>query len=278
MTLNVRGRLLDLSVPVVMGIVNVTPDSFFGGSRSVTANELVTRVGQLLAEGAAIIDLGAVSTRPGAATVSEAEEMRRLDAALSGIRRHLPEASISVDTFRAEVARRCIEEYGAGIINDISGGADPHMYNIVSCARVPYIIMHGAAGFGPATVPTTDTPDMVPDMLRFFAGHIARLHDLGVADVIIDPGFGFGKTVSDNYTVLHNLADFHVFGSPLLVGVSRKSMIWRPLGITPDEALNGTTALNTVALMAGAHILRVHDVRQAMEAIELTQRLKTPNP
>lgn len=273
MTLNVRGRLLDLSVPVVMGIVNVTPDSFFGGSRSVAADDLIARVGQLLTEGAAIIDIGAVSTRPDAAPVSESEEMRRLDAALSVVRHHFPQAIISIDTFRAEVARRCIEEFGVDIINDISGGADPDIYNIVSCARVPYILMHGATGLGPATIPAADTPDIVPDMLRFFARRIEQLHDMGVADVIIDPGFGFGKTLGDNYTVLRRLADFHVLGAPLLVGLSRKSMIWRVLQATPDEALNGTTVLNTIALAAGAHILRVHDVRPAIEAIRLTQML-----
>ena len=265
MTLNVRGRLLDLSVPVVMGIVNVTPDSFFGGSRSVAADDLIARVGQLLVEGAAIIDIGAVSTRPDAAPVSESEEMRRLDAALSVVRHHFPQAIISIDTFRAEVARRCIEEFGVDIINDISGGADPDIYNIVSCARVPYILMHGATGLGPATIPAADTPDIVPDMLRFFAQRIEQLHDMGVADVIIDPGFGFGKTLGDNYTVLRRLADFHVLGAPLLVGLSRKSMIWRVLQTTPDEALNGTTVLNTLAMMNGADFLRVHNVKNAVD-------------
>lgn len=276
MTLNVRGRLLDLSVPLVMGIVNVTPDSFFGGSRSVDADDLVARVGQMLADGAAIIDIGAVSTRPGASPVPEEEEMRRLDAALSVVRTHFPDALISLDTFRAGVARRCIDVFGVGIINDISDGADADMYNIVTCARVPYIIMHGASGFGPAIVPAADNPELVPDMLRFFAGRIAQLHDMGVADVIIDPGFGFGKTVHDNYTVLQHLADFHVLGAPLLVGLSRKSMIWRVLQTTPDEALNGTTVLNTLALAAGTHILRVHDVRPAVEAIRLQQMINNP--
>ena len=273
LTLNIKGRLMDLSTPRVMGILNVTPDSFFDGSRATDVQTLEGRVGQMLAEGADIIDIGAVSTRPGAVDVDADEEMRRLDAALTVVREHFPEAVVSIDTFRAEVAKRCIADFGVDIINDISGGADPAMYNIVSCARVPYIIMHGAEGPGAATVPASETPTLVPDMLRFFAERINRLHDMGVTDVIIDPGFGFGKTRADNYEVMRHLADFHVLGQPLLVGVSRKSMIWQELDITPAQALNGTTVLNTVALMAGAHILRVHDVRPASEAIRLLSKL-----
>lgn len=277
MTLNLQGQLMDLSTPRVMGILNVTPDSFFSGSRSQDADAVVARVSQMLAEGADIIDVGAYSTRPGGTEVTADEEMRRLDWALTALRKQFPQAVVSIDTFRADVARRCIADFGVQLINDITAGSDPDMYKEVSRARVPYIIMEGAAVGGPAVVPSSDRPQLIPDMLRFFAQRIQTLHDMGVADVVIDPGFGFGKTVADNHRLLHRLADFHILGAPILVGVSRKSMIWRPLGITPEQALNGTTVLNTIALMAGAHILRVHDVQAAVQAIRLvTYNSKAP--
>lgn len=269
LTINVRGRLMDLSTPRVMGILNVTPDSFYAGSRTGAVQAAVERVGRMLAEGADIIDIGAVSTRPGAAGVSADEEMRRLEPALEAIRSAYPDAVLSLDTFRADVARRGIDDFGIDMVNDVSGGADPSIYKEVSRTRVPYIIMHGATGMGAAEVPATDTPNLVPDMLRFFAERVQRLHDMGVADVVIDPGFGFGKTRTDNLRLMGRLDQFHVLGCPLLVGVSRKSMISQTLGISADEALNGTTVLNTLALAAGAHILRVHDVRPAVEAVRL---------
>ena len=278
MTIDIHGRLFDLAYPQVMGILNVTPDSFYAGSRSTEAQAIAARVGQMLAEGASIIDIGAVSTRPGAADVSADEEKRRLETALHVVRTQFPDTVVSVDTYRADVASWCIDHFRADIINDVSGGADPPMYNVIARARVPYILMHGATGLGAATVPASASEELLPGMLRFFADRIQRLHEEGVADVIIDPGFGFGKTVQDNFEVLRHLSDFHLFEKPLLVGISRKSMIYRALGITPDEALNGTTVLNTLALKAGAHILRVHDVKPAVEAVRLVHFPLNPNP
>ena len=274
-TINVNGTLMDLSTPRVMGIVNVTPDSFFAGSRTQTEADIARRVEQLLTEGADILDLGGYSSRPGAADVSPAEECERLRLGLSVIRRVCPDAVVSVDTFRADVARMCVEEYGAAIINDISGGElDAEMFPTVARLGVPYILMHMQGT--PQTM--QDKPrydDLLRDVFLYFARKVQQLRDLGQKDIILDPGFGFGKTLEDNYTLLAHLEEFaSVFQLPVLVGVSRKSMITKLLGITPAEALNGTTVLNTLCLTKGAAILRVHDVRPAVEAVRLVRAMQ----
>ena len=276
-TINVNGTLMDLSTPRVMGIVNVTPDSFFAGSRTQTEADIARRVEQLLTEGADILDLGGYSSRPGAADVSPAEECERLRLGLSVIRRVCPDAVVSVDTFRADVARMCVEEYGAAIINDISGGElDAEMFPTVARLGVPYILMHMQGT--PQTM--QDKPrydDLLRDVFLYFARKVQQLRDLGQKDIILDLGFGFGKTLEDNYTLLAHLEEFaSVFQLPVLVGVSRKSMITKLLGITPAEALNGTTVLNTLCLTKGAAILRVHDVRPAVEAVRLVQAMQSP--
>ena len=276
-TINVNGTLMDLSTPRVMGIVNVTPDSFFAGSRTQTEADIARRVEQLLTEGADILDLGGYSSRSGAADVSPAEECERLRLGLSVIRRVCPDAVVSVDTFRADVARMCVEEYGAAIINDISGGElDAEMFPTVARLGVPYILMHMQGT--PQTM--QDKPrydDLLRDVFLYFARKVQQLRDLGQKDIILDPGFGFGKTLEDNYTLLAHLEEFaSVFQLPVLVGVSRKSMIMKLLGITPAEALNGTTVLNTLCLTKGAAILRVHDVRPAVEAVRLVQAMQSP--
>ena len=276
-TINVNGTLMDLSTPRVMGIVNVTPDSFFAGSRTQTEADIARRVEQLLTEGADILDLGGYSSRPGAADVSPAEECERLRLGLSVIRRVCPDAVVSVDTFRADVARMCVEEYGAAIINDISGGElDAEMFPTVARLGVPYILMHMQGT--PQTM--QDKPrydDLLRDVFLYFARKVQQLRDLGQKDIILDPGFGFGKTLEDNYTLLAHLEELaSVFQLPVLVGVSRKSMVTKLLGITPAEALNGTTVLNTLCLTKGAAILRVHDVRPAVEAVRLVQAMQSP--
>lgn len=249
---------MDLSQPQVMGILNVTPDSFFAGSRMQTEQEILGRANQIVAEGATMIDIGGCSTRPGSEPVSEAEEMERLRLALGIVRREMPRAVISVDTFRPDVARMVVEEYGADIINDVSGGC-VEMYRMVARLRVPYILM--------SVQPT------VRDMLLAFAREVQQLRDLGVKDMILDPGFGFGKTVAQNYQVMNELERLRVMELPLLVGVSRKSMIYKLLGLTPSESLNGTSVLNTIALMKGATILRVHDVKEAVECVRIAESL-----
>ena len=271
MSVNVRGRLLDLDVPIAMGILNATPDSFYEASRSNGPEDAVSRAGQMLAEGAAIIDVGACSTRPGSEPVSEDEEMRRLAPTLSQLRKHFPDAILSLDTFRADVAERCIREFGIDIINDISGGdLDARIYDVAARARVPYILTH-AQKMEPENYPTSD--DLMAALCEWLARRVEDLRQKGVADIILDPGFGFGKTLEQNYWIMNRLEDFHLFKLPILVGISRKSMINRLLDITPAEALDGTTVLNTVSLMAGAHILRVHDVRPAVEAIKIIGKL-----
>lgn len=286
-TINVHGRLVDLGRPQVMGILNVTPDSFYAGSRKQTEREIASRAGQILAEGGTMIDVGAFSTRPGAPQVSQEEEMERLRRGLAVVRRVAPDAVVSVDTFRPDVARMAVEEYGAGIINDVSEGdvrgafggtsarkwpeagqgagtssdderkADdvPEMFRMVARLGVPYILM--------SVRPT------VGEMMKAFAREVQQLRDLGAKDIILDPGFGFGKTLEQNYELMADLPLLTEMGLPLLVGVSRKSMIFRLLGTTPDGALNGTTVLNTMALERGASILRVHDVREAVEAVRM---------
>lgn len=271
-TINVSGRLIDLSHPQVMGILNVTPDSFYADSRKQTEEEIAKRAEQILEEGAAMIDVGAFSTRPGAAMVSEEEESARLHLALSVIRRNHPEAVLSIDTFRPTVAKRVIEKFGDCVINDVGGltagpdGAladDPirreEMFRLVSSMHVPYIYMTSAA--------------TLREVLLDFAEKAQLLRDLGQNDIILDPGFGFGKTTDQDYALMTSLEKLQVMQLPILVGISRKSMIWRRLGITPTEALNGTTVLHAVALLKGANILRVHDVKAAVEAVKLIQTL-----
>ena len=272
--IHVNGRLMDLSRPQVMGIINVTPDSFYAGSRTQTEMALARRVEQVVAEGASILDIGGYSSRPGAADVSPEEEMARLRRGLEVIRRVHPEAVVSVDTFRASVARQCVEEYGVALINDISGGEmDAEMFPTVAALGVPYILMHMQGT--PQTMQQAPHYDhLLRDIFLYFARKVQQLRDLGAKDIILDPGFGFGKTMEDNYALLAHLDEFGIFGLPLLVGVSRKSMITRLLGITPDDALNGTTVINTLCLTKGAHILRVHDVRQAVEAVRLVQAMQ----
>ena len=272
--INANGRLMDLSEPQVMGILNVTPDSFYAGSRGVTERDIIGRLHQLVNEGASIIDIGAYSSRPEAEDVSMEEEMTRLRNGLEIIRKHRPEAIVSVDTFRADVAKMCVEEYGVAIVNDISAGQmDEEMFNTIARLGIPYIIMHMKGT--PQTMQTNPQYDhFLKDIFYYFSEKVQKLRDLGVKDIIIDPGFGFGKTLEHNYELMNHLEEFHLFELPLLVGVSRKSMIYKLLGISPEEALNGTTVLNTIALQKGAHILRVHDVKSAMEAVKIVTKMK----
>lgn len=273
-TINVHGRLMDLSEPQVMGILNVTPDSFYAGSRKQTEQEIAERCNKIVAEGGSIIDVGAFSTRPGASEVSEAEEMERLRFGLDIVRRELPYSVVSVDTYRPDVARMAVEEFGADIINDVSEGgrtgianiplehseeAYPAIFRMVAQLRVPYILM--------SVQPT------LREMLLAFSKEVQQLRDLGAKDVILDPGFGFGKSLEQNYQILAELEKLRVMELPLLVGVSRKSMISKLLGHTANESLNGTTVLNTIALMKGASILRVHDVREAVECCKIMKSL-----
>lgn len=258
-TLNCNGRLLDLSEPQVMGIINLTPDSFYAASRKQAEGEIIARCHQILLEGASIIDVGACSTRPGGGLVLEEEEAERLQRGLRLIRREMPDAILSIDTFRPEVARMCIEEYGADIINDVEGSDE--MFQTVARLRTPYIYMSRKA--------------TVHDILLDFAQAVQRLRDLAQKDIILDPGFGFGKTPEQNFQLLRELEKLHVLDLPLLVGMSRKRMVWQTLKVTPDNALNGTTVLNTVALQKGASILRVHDVKEASEAVKLVLNLKS---
>lgn len=274
-SLNIRGRLIDYNRPAVMAIVNVTPDSFYEGSRNTTADSITESVRRAIGEGADMIDLGGYSSRPGADTVAPDEELRRLAAGLEAVRKIDTDIPVSVDTFRAEVARRCVTDLGADIINDISGGdLDPEMFETVADLRVPYIIMHMRGT--PATMQSmTDYPEGVTaGVIAELAPKIERLSLLGVNDVIVDPGFGFAKTLEQNYALLRDLEAFGLFGRPLLVGVSRKSMATRLLGISAAEALNATTVINTLALERGASILRVHDVREAREAVDITTALQ----
>jgi len=275
-TLNIKGNLLSLDTPLVMGILNVTPDSFYAGSRKQTEAEIEARAETILNEGGTIIDIGGYSSRPDAAEVSEEEEMARLETALRIITRKYPDAILSVDTFRSAIARRCVEEFGVAIINDISGGElDTAMFQTVADLRVPYIMMHMRGT--PQTRQTfTDYEHLTADILKWFADRVEKLHQLGVNDIIIDPGFGFSKTLEQNYELMCHLSDFRLLELPLLVGISRKSMIYKLLGITPADSLNGTIALNTYALLNGADILRVHDVRAASETVRIVCQLREP--
>lgn len=260
-TINVRGRLIDLGEPLVMGIMNVTPDSFYANSRVQTAEAIRQRAHQIVAQGAKIIDIGACSTRPGGVVVSAEEEMRRLAFALPIVKEAEPDAILSIDTFHADIARRTIEEFGADIINDVEEGKDPEMFRTVAELGAPYILMSTAAN--------------LHDMLIDFSREVQELRDLGQKDIILDPGFGFGKDpVAGNYELLSVMERLQVMELPILVGISRKRMIHQLLGITATESLNGTTILNTIALLKGANILRVHDVREAVEAVKIVGAMR----
>lgn len=273
-TLNLRGRLLELREPQIMGILNVTPDSFYSDSRTPDEAHITERVRQMMDEGADMIDIGGYSSRPGADDVTPEEEMDRLRRGLRIVRKLYPEVPVSVDTFRADVARMCIEEEGADIINDISGGMmDRQMFRTVARLGVPYILMHMQG--------TPDTMQVAPhydnlrrEVMLYFAERIDRLCQMGAKDIMVDPGFGFGKTLEHNYELMNHLEDFAVFNLPLLVGISRKSMIYKLTGGTPQTSLNGTTVLNTISLVKGAHILRVHDVKAAAEAKQIYMAMK----
>lgn len=282
-TINANGQLIDLSEPQVMGILNVTPDSFYAGSRKQSENEIAARADQIICEGGSIIDIGAFSTRPGAAQVSAEEEMERMRRALKIVRGVQPDAVLSIDTFRPEIAKMAVEEYGAAIINDVSegningafGGADatnpngeteendsryPAIFRMVAKLGVPYILM--------------STHGEMRDIMMNFAREVQQLRDLGAKDIILDPGFGFGKTLEQNYSLLNNMEQLLEFNLPLLVGVSRKSMIFKLFGTSPAEALNGTSVINTISLLKGASILRVHDVRECVEAVSIVKAMK----
>ena len=280
-TINVRGRLIDLSTPKVMGILNATPDSFYSGSRKQTEREIADRANQIMDEGGTFIDVGAFSTRPGAVEVSEEEETERLKRAITIVRREQPDAPISVDTYRPLVARRCIEEFGADIINDVSEGGitgivdtpiheQGDMFKTVGELKVPYILM--------------SVKSNMHDMLKAFAEEVQTLRDYGAKDIILDPGYGFGKTLDENYAILSEAERLLTLELPVLVGVSRKSMIFKRIGGDPTTSLNGTTVLNTISLMKGAAILRVHDVREAWECVKLkphpraAQSAASPSP
>ena len=280
-TINVRGRLIDLSTPKVMGILNATPDSFYSGSRKQTEREIADRANQIMDEGGTFIDVGAFSTRPGAVEVSEEEETERLKRAITIVRREQPDAPISVDTYRPLVARRCIEEFGADIINDVSEGGitgivdtpiheQGDMFKTVGELKVPYILM--------------SVKSNMHDMLKAFAEEVQTLRDYGAKDIILDPGYGFGKTLDENYAILSEAERLLILELPVLVGVSRKSMIFKLIGGDPTTSLNGTTVLNTISLMKGAAILRVHDVREAWECVKLkplpraAQSAASPSP
>ena len=267
-SININGNLLPLDPPLVMGILNVTEDSFYDGGQYRTDEAIVKRAGEMLAAGADIIDIGAVSTRPGAQDLPEQEEIDRIRHAVGLVRGRFPESVISVDTWRASVARAAVP-CGANIINDVSGGTfDSDMIPTMGRLQVPYVLMHTPAK--PNDMQQhTDYEDILAEMIQFFGQQIEKLHEAHVHDIILDPGFGFGKTLEQNYFVLQNMDAFKVFNLPVLVGISRKSMIYKLLETTPDNALNGTTVVNTLALMKGAHILRVHDVKEAVETVKI---------
>ena len=273
--LNIKGRLLSLDKPVVMGILNVTPDSFFAGSRQQNETAVTERIKTIIAEGGAIVDVGGYSTRPDAAEVNPGEEWRRLEPVLNLLKADYSEIPVSVDTFRADIAKRAVREYGVSMINDISGGAmDEKMFETVAELNVPYVLMH-IRGTPQTMQQHTDYNLFQEDVMLYFAEKLRTLRLLGVNDVILDPGFGFSKTLEQNYELMRYLPDFaRLFDCPLMVGVSRKRMIYNLLGCTADESLNGTTVLNTYSLLHGADILRVHDVRAAVEAVKLVDKLK----
>ncbi len=273
MFINIRGRLLDLARPRVMGIINVTEDSFYRGSRYTGEGEILEAAGRMLEEGADILDIGGCSTRPGAAEVPEEKEKESVCRATELILSRYPEAMVSVDTYRSAVAEAAVVNSGAALINDISGGEmDAGMFPLVIRLNVPYIMMH-MQGTPQTMQQNPRYDDVVTDIILWFGDRIAKLHEAGVRDIIIDPGFGFGKTAAHNFEMLRRLSEFRVSGLPLMAGLSRKSMVWKTLNVTPDGALTGTAALNMVALMNGASLLRVHDVREAREVITLFEKI-----
>lgn len=278
-TLNLSGNLLEVDSPIVMGILNVTPDSFYSGSRCGDAEgKIRARVRQILAEGGRIIDIGGYSSRPMADDVTPEEEWRRLSLALKILREEAPEAIVSVDTFRAVVAERCVGEYGVDIVNDISAGElDADMIATVARLKVPYVMMHMRGN--PHTMQgLTDYDDVTAEVLRFLGGKIKEAAYAGIADIIVDPGFGFSKTLDQNYRLLASLEVLQELGCPLLAGVSRKSMIYNLLGVSPEESLGGTIAVNTLALLKGASILRVHDVKEAVETVAIVEKFREQSP
>lgn len=273
-TIRYNGELVDLSKPMVMGILNVTPDSFFDGGKYLSAQDALSQAYYIVGEGASIIDVGAYSTRPGAAEISVEEELNRLLPVVTQLRKTFPSIIISIDTFRSEVAEKVIDKIGDCIINDVSGGLlDDKMFETVARLKVPYILMHMKGT--PQNMQLNPTYENVTkEVIKSLSERVYKLHELGVSDVIVDPGFGFAKTLDHNYEIFSNLEAFRFFELPLLVGISRKSMIYKILKSTPEKSLNGTTVLNTLALQYGADILRVHDVKSAVEAVKITQYLK----
>lgn len=273
-TINIKGELFSLDRPVVMGILNVTPDSIFAGSRKRTEAEIAARIEEILAQGGDWIDIGGYSSRPDATPVTADEEMRRLELGLEILSRDYPSVPVSVDTFRADVARCCVEKYGVAMINDISAGElDPEMFRTVADLKVPYIMMH-MRGTPQTKDSLTDYTNLMDEIMLYFAEKVRQLRLMGVSDLILDPGFGFSKTLEQNYELMAHLREFGIFDLPILVGVSRKRMIYQLLGGTPEESLNGTTALHTYALLNGADILRVHDVKEAVEVVRIVQKIK----
>ena len=277
-TINIKGNLISLETPQVMGIVNVTPDSFFEGSRKQSEKEIVERVQQILEQGGTIIDIGGQSTTPTSTLHTAKEELERIAPALSIIQREFPDAVVSVDTFYSEVAKASVEKYGVSIINDISGGQiDQNMFATVATLKVPYILMH-MRGTPQTMQQLTNYDNFIEEIIYYFSEKIAHLNSLGVNDIIVDPGFGFSKTLEQNYELMAHLKYFHIFDTPLLVGISRKSMLYKPLGTNAEGSLNATTVLNTYALQSGAKILRVHDVKEAVECVKLTSKLNKYTP
>lgn len=273
-SINVNGKLIDLAEPQVMGILNVTPDSFYFGSRKQTEEDIRNRVKQIIDEGGQMIDIGAYSSRPGADDVSTQEEMARLRHGMKIVNEMAPDMPVSVDTFRADVAKMCVEELGVGIINDISGGElDKRMFETVAKLGVPYILMH-MKGTPQTMQQAPHYDDLMKGIMLYFAEKIQKLRDLGQKDIILDPGYGFAKTIEHNYELLAHQEMLHVFELPLLVGISRKSMIFRLLGSSPEESLNGTSVLNTIALQKGASILRVHDVKECVEVVKIVKMME----
>ena len=273
-SINVNGKLIDLAEPKVMGILNVTPDSFYSGSRKQTEEDIRNRVKQIIDEGGQMIDIGAYSSRSGADDVSTQEEMARLRHGMTIVNEMAPDMPVSVDTFRADVAKMCVEELGVGIINDISGGElDKRMFETVAKLGVPYILMH-MKGTPQTMQQAPHYDDLMKEIMLYFAEKIQKLRDLGQKDIILDPGYGFAKTIEHNYELLGHQEMLHVFELPLLVGISRKSMIYRLLGSSPEESLNGTSVLNTIALQKGASILRVHDVKECVEVVKIVKMME----
>lgn len=277
-TINIKGNLIDFATPLVMGIVNVTPDSFYSGSRKQSEKEIIERVQQILNEGGTIIDIGGQSTAPSSILHTPEEELKRIKPALSIILREFPNAILSIDTFYSEVAKIAVEEYGVAIINDISGGQiDEKMFTTVAELNVPYILMH-MRGTPQTMQQMTIYENFIEEIIFYFSEKIAHLNGLGVNDIIVDPGFGFSKTLEQNYELMAHLKYFHIFETPLLVGISRKSMTYKLLETDANNSLNGTTVLNTYALESGANILRVHDVKQAVECVKITTQLNKYGP